>query len=88
LGADSEAILTSLEGILYGKAKFISKGRNKTLASLCKATLSGKAIPTAPITKKKTFTSQPKGNFQSSRVFVMDQLGSVNTYLRDYLSNK
>ena len=34
-------------------------------------------------------TSQPKrASFQSPRVSVLDRLGPINTYLRDYLNNK
>jgi len=52
LGANSEAILTSLEGkAQHGKTKFASKGRTKAAASLCVATLSGENILASP-TKK------------------------------------
>ena len=95
LGANSEAILTSLEGrAMRRKAKLISKGRAKTVALPCKVTLSGESILASPIAERKAFkakprASQPKGvSFQSSRVSVLDRLGPVNTDLRDYLSNK
>jgi len=54
LGANNEAILASLEGkALHCNAKFASKGRTKTVASSCEATISGEAILASPIAKKK-----------------------------------
>jgi len=44
--------------------------------------------------KKKALKAKPKAsqperaNIKSPRVSVMDRLGLINTYLRDYLSNK
>ena len=72
LGANSEAILDSIEGrALCIRAKLASKGRVKTVASPCKTTLSGEAILASPIAKKKAFMAKPKAyqpkgaNFQS-----------------------
>ena len=90
-----EVFLASIEGkALHSKVKLVSKGRVKIAASPCEPTLSGEAILVSPIARRKAFktkpkASQPKGaSFQSSRVSVLDQLGPINTDLRDYLSNK
>ena len=77
---------------LYDRAKFASKSRTRTVASPCKATPSCEATLASPMVKRKAFKARPKApqpnrtNFQSPRVSVMDRLGPVNTYLRNYLS--
>jgi len=75
LGANNEAILTSLEGkALHNKAKFTSKDRTKAAAWLCNTTPSGDAILASPIIKKKAFKAKPKAsqpkkaNFQSLEI--------------------
>jgi len=61
LNANSEAILASLKGgALHSKAKLAFKGRAKTVASPCEATLSGEARIASPIAKKKVFKAKPK----------------------------
>jgi len=66
LSANSEAILVSLTGrTLRNRAKLAFKGRAKTVASSCDATLSSETILASPITKKKALkaklrVSQPK----------------------------
>ena len=79
-------------------ARFTSSGKAKApssqTASPCEAKPYGEAILASPSAKKKAFKVKPKasqskgGIFQSPRVSVLDWLGSVNTDLRDYLSNK
>jgi len=72
-GANSEVTLTSLEGkAMCGKTKF--EGKTKAVASPCEATLSGEAILTSPITRKKTLkaktkASQPKGGYSFMRSY-------------------
>jgi len=95
LSANSEAISASLIGrTLRSRAKLTFKGRAKTIASSCKATLSGETILASPIAKKKVLKAKPRvsqqkqANIQFSRVSVLDQLDAGNTDLRDYLSNK
>jgi len=68
LSANNEPILASLEGkAMHNKGKLASKGRVKTVASLCEATLSDEAILASPITKKKAFKAKPKA-FQPKRL--------------------
>ena len=61
--ANSEVILVSLEGkALHSKAKLAFKGKAKLVASPCKAILSGEAILTSPIAKKKAFKAKPRAS--------------------------
>jgi len=61
LSANSEAISTLLtRRTLCNRAKLAFKGRAKTVASPCEATLSGKSILASPIAQKKVFKAKPR----------------------------
>ena len=79
---------------MCNKATLAFKGRAKTVASPCEATLSGETILASPIAKKKALKAKPRAsqpkraNIQFLRVSVWNQLDLGNINLRDYLSNK
>ena len=61
LSANSEAISASLtRKTSRNKAKLTFKGRAKTVASPCKATLLGEAILASPIAQKKVLKAKPR----------------------------
>jgi len=63
LRANSEAIPASLKGrTLRSRAKLASKNIANTVALPCEATLSGEAILTSPIAKRKAFKAKPRAS--------------------------
>ena len=98
LGVSTAQAYSEANSALLNSARLAPCSEAKAVCAMptspCKAESSREAILDSPMTKKKAFNAKPKGfqskraNIQSPRVFVLNRLSPINTYLRDYLSNK